>query len=119
VGLTPLLASSNGCHGLIREVRVGFSVNEAPFLIYTDNRTAEANYEFLQEWFSAFAPFQSNDFWITGESYAGHYIPTLVDRILAQEGVPGQIPLQLQGIAIGNPSTDFKYDTGKLYDDYL
>merc|ERR1712232_405504 len=98
---------------------VGFSINEAQFSVYTDNLTADANYQFLQGWFSSFSNYQQNDFWITGESYAGHYIPTLVDKILAEDGTPGNIHLNLQGMAIGNPSTDFAYDTGTYYDDYF
>lgn len=100
--------------------RVGFSKNEATaFSTYTDNRTAEANYAFLQGWFAEFPNFQNNPFWITGESYAGHYIPTLVNQILVNQNAPGTIQLNLQGIAIGNPSTDFDYDTGTYYNDYL
>ena len=97
---------------------MGFSVNEAPFRIYTDNRTAEANYQFLQQWFASYDSFQSNDFWITGESYAGHYIPTLTHQILANQNT-ASIKLNLKGIAIGNPSTDFDFDTGPLYESYL
>jgi carboxypeptidase C (cathepsin A) len=99
---------------------VGFSVNEATsFSVYTDNRTAEANFGFLQQWYAAFPEFQTNDFWITGESYAGHYIPTLVYQIVQNEGNASTIPINLQGFAVGNPSTNFTYDDGTLYHDYL
>ena len=38
-------------------------------------------YNFLQEFFKGHPKYQSNDFFITGESYAGHYIPALASRI--------------------------------------
>ena len=42
-----------------------------------------------------------NDFFITGESYAGVYIPTLSKEIL--DNAP---ELNLVGIAVGDPCTD-------------
>lgn len=49
-----------------------------------------------------FPEFASNDFFITGESYAGVYIPTLSKEILDHTTIP------LKGIAVGDPCTDNK-----------
>ncbi|KAE9586493.1 putative carboxypeptidase C [Lupinus albus] len=38
-------------------------------------------YDFLQAFFKKHPEFVKNDFYITGESYAGHYIPALASRV--------------------------------------
>jgi len=44
----------------------------------------------LQEFFKAHPDFVKNDFYIFGESYAGHYVPALASRItLANEQKQG------------------------------
>ncbi|GFZ20403.1 serine carboxypeptidase-like 48 [Actinidia rufa] len=50
--------------------------------------------------------YANNDFYITGESYAGHYIPAFATRV--QKGNKGKegIFVNLKGIAIGNGFTD-------------
>ncbi|CAI0454347.1 unnamed protein product [Linum tenue] len=47
------------------------------------NETGVSNdlYDFLQEFFKGHPQFVNNDFYVTGESYAGHYIPALASRI--------------------------------------
>lgn len=40
-----------------------------------DKRTAEDSYTFLINWLERFPQYKSRDFFITGESYAGHYVP--------------------------------------------
>ena len=63
----------------------------------TDNTTAEINYHAIQDFFRKFPEFASNDFYITGESYAGIYIPTLAVQIYR-----GNATINLKGLAIGN-----------------
>ncbi|CAK8576180.1 unnamed protein product [Lathyrus sativus] len=63
-------------------------------------------YDFLQQFFSDHPEFVRNDFYITGESYAGHYVPALASRIhrgnIDNEGVI----INLKGFAIGNGMTN-------------
>ncbi|XP_057424271.1 serine carboxypeptidase-like isoform X1 [Lotus japonicus] len=74
-------------------------------------------YDFLQAFFAEHPQLAKNDFFITGESYAGHYIPAFASRIrqgnLANEG----IHINLKGLAIGNGLTNpaIQY---KAYPDY-
>jgi len=49
--------------------------------------------------------FKGRDFFITGESYAGHYIPAIAYHFV--EEVPaGALGLNFKGIAIGNGWVD-------------
>lgn len=68
-------------------------------------------YAFLQGFLAANPKYAKAPFYITGESYAGHYIPAFgghVNRMNAQ--VPqGAIHINLQGIAIGNGLVDPYY----------
>ncbi|RHY29248.1 hypothetical protein DYB32_005299 [Aphanomyces invadans] len=92
---------------------VGFSsplLNETD---YNDVTTAARAHEFLQLWFASYASFKNRHFYITGESYAGQYIPYLVHK-LVKEPLDG---VSLVGMAIGNPVTDDTID-GNAYMDY-
>lgn len=46
-----------------------------------------------------FPSYLSNEFFVTGESYGGIYVPTLVERIIDNNA---SFPLNLQGFAVGN-----------------
>lgn len=82
---------------------VGFSycegVKSSSQCVNTDESTAQDAYEFLVNFFNAFPEYKSNKFYITGESYAGIYIPMLIDQI--DKDVLGA-KLNLIGAAIGN-----------------
>jgi serine carboxypeptidase-like clade I len=67
----------------------------------TDVSTARAARVAMQEFFKAFPELSDNEFFITGESYAGVYVPTLVKEIL--DNAP---EINIQGMAVGDPCTD-------------
>jgi len=70
----------------------------------TDISTAAAARAALQDFFtSKFPELRSNSFFITGESYAGVYIPTLTEEILLHAP-----EINIKGIAVGDPCTDVK-----------
>jgi len=53
---------------------------------------------FLQQFFKYYPEYITHDFWITGESYAGVYVPTLLMQIEANpQGLP-----PLTGIMVGD-----------------
>jgi len=63
---------------------------------------------FLQNFFKAFPQYQKTDFFVFGESYAGHYVPAIGHRIWqANKGKEG-LNIPLKGIAIGNGLTNPK-----------
>ncbi|XP_073001208.1 serine carboxypeptidase-like [Typha latifolia] len=74
-------------------------------------------YDFLQAFFSAHPEYVNNDFYITGESYAGHYIPAFASRVHQGNKANEGIHINLKGFAIGNGLTDpaIQY---KAYTDY-
>jgi serine carboxypeptidase-like clade 2 len=79
---------------------VGFSYSDTPSDYNTnDAKTAADNYAFIQGFLQLYPEFQSNDLWITGESYGGVYVPMLTDLVV--NGDP-QIRKQLKGIMAGN-----------------
>lgn len=81
---------------------VGFSFsNDTAGYTTSDNQTASDNYVFLQEFFTEFPSFSSNDLYLTGESYAGVYVPTLANQIAFGTNEP--LKNQFKGFMVGNP----------------
>ncbi|KAI3522108.1 hypothetical protein L1887_11587 [Cichorium endivia] len=98
---------------------VGFSYASKSF-DYTigDKQTAKDAYTFLINWLERFPEYKTRDFFITGESYAGHYVPQLASLILSQNKKTNQTIINLHGIAIGNAwIDDATFNQGRL--DYL
>ncbi|GAA0139749.1 serine protease [Lithospermum erythrorhizon] len=63
-------------------------------------------YDFLQVFFTKHPEYAQNDFYITGESYAGHYIPAFASRVNQGNKNKEGIHINLKGIAIGNGLTN-------------
>ncbi|CAI9290018.1 unnamed protein product [Lactuca saligna] len=63
-------------------------------------------YFFLQAFFKAHPDYVNNDFFITGESYAGHYIPAFAARVNQGNKNKEGIHINLKGFGIGNGLTD-------------
>jgi serine carboxypeptidase-like clade 1 len=83
---------------------VGFSYSDDGNYTTNDNRTADLNLAFLQGWFKKFPEFMSNDFYVSGESYAGVYVPMLAYRAAMTEGI------NFKGFITGNPVTNDNID---------
>lgn len=84
---------------------VGFSyVDEGIPLPATSFTAAEDLHHFLQLFVSeVFADLKGREFHITGESYAGHYVPTLGAQIVSQNVLyPKRPQINLQSIFVGN-----------------
>lgn len=74
-------------------------------------------YDFLQAFFTEHPDFAKNDFYITGESYAGHYIPAFAARVHSGNKAKKGIHINLKGFAIGNGLT-YPAVQYKAYPDY-
>ncbi|KAK6738122.1 hypothetical protein RB195_020308 [Necator americanus] len=64
-----------------------------------DDKTASENWEALVAFFNEFPQYKNNDFYVTGESYGGVYVPTLMQTILDRQN---QSHINIKGFAIGN-----------------
>ncbi|KAH7351965.1 hypothetical protein KP509_19G022500 [Ceratopteris richardii] len=86
---------------------VGWSyTNTSGYIVANDTLTAQDNFIFLQNWFEAFPEYKGREFFITGESYAGHYVPQLASLIVDYMTQNGTSVVNLVGLAIGNPLLD-------------
>ena len=71
-----------------------------------DISTAKALHAGLLDFFRKFPALTASKFFITGESYAGVYCPTLAAEIVAGNAKGGQPHINLTGMAVGDPCTD-------------
>lgn len=74
-------------------------------------------YDFLQAFFKEHPQYTDNDFYITGESYAGHYIPAFAARVHQGNKNKEGLHINLKGFAIGNGLTNPEIQY-KAYTDY-
>ncbi|KAL2501953.1 Serine carboxypeptidase-like 45 [Forsythia ovata] len=86
-------------------VGFSYSANKSFYQFVNDEMTAQDNLIFLENWFDKFPEFKNRDFYITGESYGGHYVPQLANLIIQSKA-----KFNLKGIAIGNPLLEFNTD---------
>ncbi len=88
---------------------VGFS-NGNPFN-HNDTKTANDNLTALLKFFKKFPEYQGRDFFITGESYAGIYIPHLANVIIDYNTKSTEATkINLKAILVGNGVTHPLYD---------
>ncbi|KAJ1298415.1 hypothetical protein BS78_01G451400 [Paspalum vaginatum] len=100
-------------------VGVGFSyaMNTDVYKVMGDNMTADDSYHFLIRWLDRFPEYKGRDFFIVGESYAGHYAPELAAAILvAPKTRPNDTPINLKGVALGNAILEFASEQSALYE---
>ncbi|MQL71977.1 hypothetical protein Taro_004290, partial [Colocasia esculenta] len=97
---------------------VGFSYSNTTddYALSGDARTAEDAYVFLVNWFERFPEYRTRDFYISGESYAGHYVPQLAHAIHHYNQLPNANFINLKGIAIGNAVLNDPTDNHGMYD---
>lgn len=113
----PFVVSNNGTTLTPREYRwnrivnmlyieapkgVGFSYSETGDYKCDDDQTARENYEAVQAFYEKFPELKANKFFITGESYAGVYVPTLAEAIVQGQQDGSYTGAKLTGMAAGN-----------------
>ncbi|KAI4382703.1 hypothetical protein MLD38_008633 [Melastoma candidum] len=99
-------------------VGTGFSyTSDKRDIRHNEKGVSDDLYDFLQAFFEEHPKFVKNDFFITGESYAGHYIPAFASRVHQGNKAKEGIHINLKGFAIGNGLTDPAVQY-KAYTDY-
>ncbi|KAF7632438.1 Carboxypeptidase [Meloidogyne graminicola] len=95
-------------------VGVGYSYSTDDDITNNDNQIAEENYLAIQLFFKKYPNYLKNNIFITGESYAGIYLPMLTSNII--KGI-NKFKINLKGLAIGNGYLNKKIDfeTGLNY----
>ena len=84
-------------------VGTGFSHAKNPtHYARNEEMVAENFYRFLIKFFATYPNLKGRDLYITGESYAGHYIPAIADFVVKH---PDE-NIILKGVAIGNGWVD-------------
>ncbi|KAF7288075.1 hypothetical protein GWI33_000128 [Rhynchophorus ferrugineus] len=82
----------------------GFSFTDSGFA-QNETKVGDDLYSALVQFFTLFPDLQNNDFYVTGESYGGKYVPSISYTI--HKNNPGaDLKINLQGFAIGNPLSD-------------
>ena len=83
---------------------VGYSYSDDRQCSMNDNTTADDNYQALLQFFRAkFPEYASNSFFVSGESYAGNYVPLLSYNILKGNAESNSTKINLKGFAVGDP----------------
>ncbi|XP_048428895.1 serine carboxypeptidase-like 35 isoform X1 [Pyrus x bretschneideri] len=108
-------------------VGVGFSYtnNTKDLRTMGDRITAADSHAFLVEWFKKFPTLKTHDFYIAGESYAGHYVPQLANLIYdrnkrtTRSSSPSEYSssfINLKGFMIGNAVINGPTDNSGMFD---
>jgi len=72
---------------------------------FNEDQISRDMYEFMQKFLQQFPQYSKLPFFITGESYAGHYIPAISYKIFS-ENLKSKTKINLKGLAIGNGWVD-------------
>ena len=84
-----------------------------------DDITAKDNLNAILSFFLKFPEFKGRDFYLSGESYSGIYIPMLAYEIINYNKiVPESNKINVKGIIVGNGVVDWRYDVDKAILDY-
>jgi serine carboxypeptidase-like clade 2 len=81
---------------------VGFSYSNtsSDYDLSGDQRTAEDAYIFLLNWLQRFPEYKGRAFYISGESFAGHYVPELAATILLHNAYNNRTIVNLKGVLV-------------------
>lgn len=116
--IAPNLTLSSNPHGwdashhmifIDQPVGTGFSWSDAPEdEVTSEKQVADDVLDFLIEFIDAKPHLAASPFFVTGESYAGHYVPAVAARIAEHNASEHRrtAPIALRGLAIGNGLTE-------------
>lgn len=89
-------------------IGTGFSYSDDPRdTVYGGHGVGLDMLDFLLEFLEARPQYKDSDFFITGESYGGHYVPAVAHRVFSyNKHVPVEKRINFKGLAIGNGLTN-------------
>jgi len=85
-------------------VGTGFSHSGIPSLSTNEEEVAENMAQFMIKFLEKYPQLEGKDFYITGESYAGHYIPAIAHNFEFKN--KEALKMNMKGVAIGNGLVD-------------
>ena len=81
---------------------------------FDDLTSSEDNLKVILGWFEKFPEYKGNDFYVSGESYGGIYVPYMlwqVDKHNNNPSTANDDKVNMKGIMVGNGVTNWVYDT--------
>ncbi|QCD99951.1 serine carboxypeptidase-like 42 [Vigna unguiculata] len=81
-----------------------------------DLSTANDMYLFMLKWYKKFPSYRTRELFLTGESYAGHYVPQLANVLLDHNAGSSGFKFNIKGVAIGNPLLRLDRDAPATYE---
>jgi len=88
---------------------------------FDDHRSGKDNLTAVLEFYERYPQFKENELYISGESYAGVYVPYLAHYIVKHNEENAEdadaFKPNLKGFAVGNGVTNWKYDTTAAFVD--
>jgi carboxypeptidase C (cathepsin A) len=86
---------------------VGFSYSDVASDYHTgDAKTAQDNYMAILAFMAKYPQLANNSYYITSESYGGHYMPTWAQAIVQGNAAGVNPKINFKGFMVGNPFTD-------------
>jgi len=85
-------------------IGTGFSHSDAGDYVKNETEVAEDMAQFIIKFIALYPQLEGLDFYITGESYAGHYIPAISHNFHFKH--KDEIKMNFKGLAIGNGLVD-------------
>lgn len=103
-------------------LNVGFSYSgnrTGPSQVSSANEAADHLLNFMYNFYNEWPLLRESPLYITGESFAGHYIPAFARSILTNKTYIETTKVKLAGVAIGDgwtdPANQFNYYDSLLY----
>jgi len=91
---------------------VGYSVCDNDGCINGDTQTGKDNLQVLTKFMERFPELRANPLWLSGESYAGIYVPQMAINVHNHnQNATNETSFNLKGIMVGNGVTNWNYDT--------
>ena len=102
---------------LIVSYNQGFSYTEADTGYSTSEEEVATNlYSAVSQFFQLFPNLQQNEFFFSGESYAGKYVPSTCYKIWEMNQKSGSVQIPLVGLSIGDGIMDPQSQTQGIAD---